>query len=295
MSIDEFKVDVKLLAQNDANLPVLEKVMANFYSDIGIPIVEISHPFLSRVRYNDNDGDKFNLYNCKRDISYNPNPKKIFLQRANLPGEQVLYASVPIENNTQIAWRTALMEVGLENVKDESRFCEYFTVTKWAITRPLHLVILPFSKLSNLKNSDMARAAETHRNLVLEYFQSNNLINPHSHLRALEFISDCFCERNDKEVYYRITSTYCSLVRKWVRHNNMPFDGFMYPSANTEADGVNVALNKELADDGTLLFDYVNITKMIRYPSDPKQLLICLGGSEAFPDKDGNFSINALF
>ena len=295
MGMDEFIADVKLLAQNDANLPVLEKVMAEFYSGIGIPIVDIAHPFLSRVRYNDYDGDKFNLYKCKQDISYNPNTKKIFLQRANFPGEQVLYASVPIENNTQIAWRTALMEVGFEYVKDESRSYEYFTITKWAITRPLHLVVLPFSKLSNLKNADMARAAETHRNLILEYFQSNNLINSHSHLQALEFISDCFCERNDKEVYYRITSTYCSLVRKWVKYNNMPFDGFMYPSANTEADGVNVALNKELADDGALLFDYVNITKMIRYPSNPKQLSICPGGGEAFPDKDGNFSINTLF
>lgn len=141
----------------------------------------------------------------------------------------------------------------------------------------------------------MARAAETHRNLILEYFRSNNLINPNGHLNALEFISECFCKRNEKEAYYRITSTYCSLIRKWIKYNNMPFDGFIYPSANTEADGVNVALKKELADDGTLLFDYVNITKMIRDPSNPKQLSISLGGGEAFPDKDGNFCINTLF
>lgn len=293
--MDEFIADVKLLAQNDANLPVLEKVMADFYSDIGIPIIDIAHPFLSRVRYNEYDDEKFSLYNCKRDISYNPYPKKIFRQRANFPGEQVLYASVPLENNTQIAWRTALMEVGLEYAEDESRRYEYFTITRWAITRPLHLVILPFSELSNLKNADMARAAEVHRNFIFEYFHSNNIINPYGHLKALEFISDCFCQRKDKQVYYRITSTYCSSIRKWVKYNNIPFDGFMYPSANTEADGVNVALNKELADDGTLVFDYVNITKMIRYPSDAKQLTICLGGNEAFPDKDGNFLINALF
>lgn len=293
--MDNFIADVKLLAQTDSNLKELENVMANYYSKIGIPIVDITHPFLSRVRYNDHDGDKFNLYKCKRDISYNPYPDKIFFQRANFPMEQVLYASVPIENNTQIAWRTALMEVGFEYVKDESRSYEYFTITKWAITRPLHLVILPFSELSNLKNPDMMRAAETHRNIILEYFRSKSLINPYSHLKALEFISDCFCERNNKEVYYRITATYCRLIRKWVNYNKISFDGFMYPSANTEADGVNVALTKELADDGTLLFDYVNITKMIRHPSNPKKLSICIGGGEAFPDKDGNFLINTLY
>lgn len=141
----------------------------------------------------------------------------------------------------------------------------------------------------------MAVAAEMHRNIILEYFHLNNLINSNSHLKALEFMSDCFCERNNKEVFYRITSTYCSLVREWIKYNNIPFDGFLYPSANTEADGVNVALNKDLADDGTLKFDYVNITKMIRDPSNPKQLSLCLGGSEVFPDVDGNFSITTLF
>ena len=69
----------------------------------------------------------------------------------------------------------------------------------------------------------------------------------------------------------------------------------MYPSANTEADGVNIALNKELADDSSLTFDYVVMNIMQRAPNNPKDISFIRGSEDVFPDENGNFSIQHIF
>lgn len=96
-------------------------------------------------------------------------------------------------------------------------------------------------------------------------------------------------------MFYRITATYCDVVTKFLEYNKMFFDGFVYPSANTEADGVNIVLRKELADDDTLTFDYVVMNIMQRAPNNPKEISFLRGSEDVYPDANGNFSIQHIY
>ncbi|SDX19630.1 hypothetical protein SAMN05444410_110116 [Hydrobacter penzbergensis] len=295
IDLDSFKMEVKLLAQREENMLALKKAISKFYCNIGVPMLESHHPFMIRARYNSINENGFGLFNKKSQVSYNPFPDLIKLQRANFNGEQVFYGSMPLEDNGNHAAITALMEVGFEYAKDKTRMREYFTVCRWQINKPLALMNLPFSRTAIQKNSQMEEAANEQRNLIVQHFEQEGLINPDSHVQALEFISDCFCERTDKEVYYRITATYCHFIRDWLKKNNVHFDGFLYPSANTEATGVNVALNKTLVDDNILQLDYVKLMCLIRNPSDPKAMNFAPASEDVFPDENGNFNIVSIY
>lgn len=72
-------------------------------------------------------------------------------------------------------------------------------------------------------------------------------------------------------------------------------DGLIYPSANTEAAGLNIALRKEAVDDGIVQLDCVIMVAMQRDPANPKNICFPLVSDEEPPDEKGNFNFKHVW
>ncbi|MEJ7682268.1 MAG: hypothetical protein WKG06_31345 [Segetibacter sp.] len=57
-------------------------------------------------------------------------------------------------------------------------------------------------------------------------------------------MSDVFCERENKQYWYRISSAFFNYIMKYGDEQNEKLDGMIYPSANSEAAGMNIVLKK---------------------------------------------------
>lgn len=152
-TFERFKTELFLLAAKKDKLVELKKCLREYYVHIGIPIVEVNHPFLARARYNENG----EIFRSKQQVSYNPFSDKIDLQRANYKGQQVFYGAIPSFKGGNFCSLTALLECGMQYVKDEKMSRETFTLTRWTINRPLRVVILPFSRKSIERNTLLTR------------------------------------------------------------------------------------------------------------------------------------------
>jgi hypothetical protein len=290
MSFEQNKSLILETARNTDNMEEIHIVMDSIYRNIGIPTVELNFPFCARARYNRNG----EVFSKKNQLSYNPKPSEISIQRANFAEQQLFYAAVPSKSDFATCTSTSLIEVAMEYVKNEAVQREYFTLSRWNFNRPLNIVILPFSKSSHLKNIDFSDAYNIQKSFIN---QSEHLddIRKNIHLDALEFISDIFCQKNEKRVCYKISATYYNLIEKYLDFNKIPFDGIAYPSANTEAAGMNIVLRKEIVDDGTLSFYYAVMNIMQRNPNNPKDITFKRGSDDAFPDEEGNFHFNYIY
>jgi hypothetical protein len=112
--------------------------------------------------------------------------------------------------------------------------------------------------------------------------------NSENTIQALTFMSDVFCEKENKNVYYRITSSFYNCILRIERYLEQYKDGLMYPSANTEKSGANLVLKRGLIDNGTLHCTHAVLYAIQRMPNNPKQLNIGPSSFEdVIPEADG--------
>ena len=67
-------------------------------------------------------------------------------------------------------------------------------------------------------------------------------------------------------------------------------DGFLYPSANTEAAGLNVVLSKKLIDEKVVFCDYIMMYSIQRDPNDLKSIAFLPSSNPAIPNSDGSIN-----
>jgi hypothetical protein len=75
----------------------------------------------------------------------------------------------------------------------------------------------------------------------------------------------------------------------------LSIDGLIYPAANSEAEGMNIVLRKELVDENLLWCDLVVMYSMQRNPSNRKQIVFSEASNSCIPDAAGNLKFNAIW
>lgn len=265
MTFDEFKDKIEFLAGLDEdNLRKIQGLITFFFKNKPIPFVECPNKFVVRASKN-KEGEIFsNVSRC----SYNPIPETISLQRCNYPNQQIFYCS--LYSNTKLASTTitCLVETGWEYMEDVNiRSCK-FTLSRWALKRPLKLYVLPFSKISIEKNNDIKNINENISTQINSRFE-----NTYEIFTSLKYISDVFCKRVDKNKYYKISFAFFNSLIFYQQYNKTSFDGLLYPSANTEGAGINLAIYKEIIDQKILECDLATIYMVNRNPDNSKHLI----------------------
>mgnify|MGYP001627498427 CR=1 FL=1 len=286
MKIEEFKKEVYTLAKNNANeLQVIEDFMLNFYKTKPLPVATLSPDFLIRCSKNES-GEVFrNVSRC----SYNPNPKKIFLQRCNYPEQQVFYASVPSESKYINNVGSAIMEVMAEQIKQNDNSRSYLTLSRWKLKRKINVYIFPFGINVEERNISLHFASQNFENIINSLFESQYDDAKVYFLDSLKFISECLSEMENKEMNYRITSAFFNSMMKLAVQRNIKLEGMVYPSANTLAAGTNVVLDKELIDDKMVFCDQIVMYAMRPNPADFKSINFVDVSDSVTPDQNGDF------
>jgi hypothetical protein len=290
MNLQEFKIQTKALFERGAEIHAYQQPIEDYFGDKPIPLVTVNYPFLARARIN-YEGE---VFNHKDQLSYNPKMEKIALQRANLPGQQVFYACPPSEGQTLQCHNIAILETTLDHLDNNNQLRTYLTVSRWIPKRPLNVAVLPFAMTSCERNRDCSKA--TH-----EYELILNQCRPHLREGAFEefkeglnYVSELFCQRTEREYCYRITANYFNYIMSVTQANGLPLDGLLYPSANSQATGLNLALNKLLIDNNSIEMDHVFMTVIQRHPTHIKEITFAPASNHGKLNVDGSFVINGI-
>jgi hypothetical protein len=253
-----------------------------------LPVTDFLYTFVVRCSPNNlYPGEVFkNISRC----SYNPNIDTIELGRCNYKKQPIFYAAATAETKNIKASSTALLETGFSYARNRSVVRFYFTLSKWKINRPLRLFVLPFSKRSALHNKNFRDM----RKIFTKILKNSAIHFNSDHLEIkefLEFISNVFCRMRKKNQYYKISSAFFNAIM----HYGENIDGLIYPSAMTKAEGMNIALRKELIDNKTIECELLMMQAMQRDPVNPKKIDFVFGSSIERPDKDGNISFKHIY
>lgn len=293
---------------------VSPKDIQNFFDKFLVlhpqPILNITSPFLVRCGINDNSPNAKSedvVFQNKSRCSYPPE-SRVKLQRCNYDNQSLFYAALPcIDPNAPRAELVAILETGFDIFRDKEINNYYFTVSKWNIKSALSLVVLPFSTIAFNKNSDYRSTNEQFKKHLKAITSTNE--DYEYWFSFLTFMSDVFCQIREKEKYYKISSAFFNSIIKLCNNGGKIFienegrqelnyyqiDGIMYPSANTEASGINICLKKEVIDNSKVEMELAVMYKMNRDKNSFKSLTLVPASSIAIPDELGNLCFKSIW
>ena len=283
MTFKEFKEQIETLAtKRENNLRSIQALISKYFRKTGSFQFDCQNRFVVRASRNGQAEIFPNIHRC----SYNPCFDKIPLQRCNYPKQPVFYCSMFSESNNASTSLTCIMETALEEIKNHKIEKSYYTLSRWDLTRPLKLWVLPFSKLSHKNNMGFKFMSDELKKALHTHPQGLEIIN------SFKYMSEVFCKRNNKKFYYKISSAFFNYLLYYEKISGDYCDGLAYPSANTERAGMNVVLKKELVDKKILFCTSGTMFSMTRKPESEKSISILPCSETSFPDAEGNFSFN---
>lgn len=285
MDFKLFKNEVLALAKNKS-IPVraIQSVLIRYFKDKRLPFLEELQTYVVRCGIN-GPGEVFaTVDRC----SYNPDRKKIELQRCNYPKQQVFYCSMWSDTNLAATSLTCIVETAWEHIKDIQSKRSYCTLSWWDCTRPLVVWALPFSQKSCLKNRSFFRMRAQFEKILKQE------PNGREHLQALAFITKAFSARPNKQFYYRISSAFYNTLLHLERTRKVKMDGLIYPSANTEGAGLNLVLKKELVDNKTINFKVATMYVILRDAKNAKSIKAMPASNIPEADSDGRIRFTSI-
>lgn len=209
---------------------------------------EIAYDRLVRARRNI-DGEVFSE---QSDISYNiKRQEQITLGRFNRPGEPIFYGAIPTGNNASHFVITSAIETCKELLNDMNNdpYLD-FTIGLWHFTKKIRLVIL------NIEDEHLSYNNESINTIIKHGIEGiKKVASPEAFdliLNVWKFFSQLSCAKPDESNYAMSTAFFCA-IRVHYENAGHPVFGILYPSAQTEKKGINIALTKEAVDSSLYL------------------------------------------
>ncbi|MEX6689311.1 hypothetical protein QTN47_17510 [Danxiaibacter flavus] len=275
---------------SDPDIPMsyIEWELERYLSWVAIPHVTLDKIPLLRAR--PNDGKK--KFHSLNDLSYPPDAQKIRFARANYEQEQVFYAALVSKRHLESrrldsGQTTAVMEVGADFATRIHEPSALFTVGSWYLSQPVNAYVLPFTSLSFAAYHDFNWLNLLFYNELEKICKGNYERFAYS-LSFLNFMSDVFCQQHAKYVHYRISAPFFKALMKL----KLPLaaSGLIYPSANTNAQGMNIVLPKELVDDGTIQKPYSVIMYIAERQKNKQMIELRPYSFQTRPKENGYFN-----
>ncbi len=227
--------------------------------------------------------------------SYNPNVSGVPLQRCNLKGQQVLYATVPCQTETfkEDAMLPSILETCFQKIKDDPTFDnKLIVVSEWVPQRALLAWSLPFHTTSINKNKIFKQLYdETVSNIEA---LSETPSDKEKFLQQLSYLSGLYCKQEAKENVYKFTAMFYNRVIQHVRdERGVNLDGLIYPAAYTDGEAMSIVLNKQVVDSKAIVCKYARLQLIRRHANDKKNIIIDIL-AEALPDEYGNLDFKRI-
>jgi len=286
LSFKEIKKRIDtILNSKELNFQYFENLIKECIFNLPIPTAVSTHEFLVRCRIN-NNGEVFNKIS---QISYNPNPGSIGIQRCNYPNQQVFYGSLFNNTSKSSTLLTAVLETTFEWIKKEDISQIYTTASRWEIKKPFNLITMAFSEQAINKSALMKNAYENYE-LILDKNKNITKRSLNECKEILFYLTSFFENADNKENSYKVSAAITNYLFKLDSNQS----GISYPSASTESAGMNVALRKELVDTSILECSYVQMYKLVKYPNAKIKINGFPCSTPATFVEDGSFILSGI-
>lgn len=276
LSIDDFDLEIEdLVYQIPTGALQLENNQLHFVIRTSLLNADETCTNVSRCSY---------VPDCLKD--------NIPLQRCNIEKQQVFYASIPGGMlNLRDGAQPSLMETTMQKIIDDPTFnLRDAAVSRWRIKVQPIFWYLPHYSHSILKNQNFKSLHEQFDTFLKNDCEPENYQN---FTEKLNYLSGLFCGNYNRERTYKVTAAYYNTVMRLFKPFNNGCDALIYPSANTEGEGMNIVLTKEYVDRKSIYCDLVVLYKIIRNPNNLKNIRF-IPYAQAKPDENGNLDFKPL-
>jgi hypothetical protein len=248
---------------------------------VPIPLIEIDFDFVIRCRPNyEENGVKFS--NASQ-LSYNPNRSQICKGRFNVEKEPVFYGTLPTKSVKGDCGLTAILEANKNILSDKNQpYGKYVTLSKWNIKSKFLAI-----NLSMLKNAEAQNFSinEPNKLMVEQVSRKFTKSSCESFLILSKYMAKKAATTNDG---YIVTNALKQAIKKFYNKN---VNAIIYPSFTSEFNGLNIAIDQILVNEGFIEFDGAFVYKISSHPYEFKrQLFPC--SNYARPDRYGNFRLD---
>lgn len=243
---------------------------------VPIPLIELDTTFILRARSGYKDGNK--PFSCIPDLSYNPFPKE---GRFNVEGEHAFYGTVPSISQKGAASLCSMLECDKDLVKDDANPDDkYISIGRWDLKRIFKVVNFTLCAEAHRNNLSIRRINDDFIRQLKRNFTRESIP---SFLYFTRFISEKAALKTEK---YSITNVFKAAIQRYYKGD---LNGILYASAMTENNGLNVVLDKELVDNGSIQMHGAVVYKIQSHPFKKERTLFPCS-NYAVPDAYGNFS-----
>lgn len=255
----------------------LKEICKVIFDNIPFMISLIDETVITRARRNIKP-----LLSRKEDLSYNNNVDIIQAGRFNLQNESVFYGCLPTyhANGEAINYgnQCPMFEVCKEiNTHEGLRFPVFFTLGFWKVSKHLSVLNLCFEDDHLSANAGIDLPIKSFSHSVRAYSSEKAFDFIQSVWKYFSYLSRKWDESYPQNYYYILTAFYHAFDEHCKAINGIECDGIIYPSAMTQAKGLNIVLRPPTIDkrlelthvqmytleSRTLPFDYQPITQLI--------------------------------
>jgi len=238
-----------------------------------VPIMKNAMPTFQIVRGRPHwQGDDLPSYRWQ--LSYNwVNRDKINFGRFNREAEPVFYASVPTESKEMDyvlssgleCCKELALEYGNPNVQD-------ITMSGWLINQSFPVVNLCFDDLHLGDNPELKASIYGFLRTIKEHFSDDAAAFIEQFYRYFSELSRS--KPSDFDAYKILVPFYNAIKNYWLNTMGETIYGLIYPSAASEAKGLNIVLEREavkcfLKLDKVIMYRYVFVKDENRYVAAP--------------------------
>lgn len=202
------------------------------------------------MRSRRNEGDE--IFSKTQHLSYNNNVSQVSGGRFNLSGQPMFYGSLPTFNKDgkyiNYGSQVALFEVCKELKTHQSlTFPSFFTVGCWDTSEELIILNLCHDREHLNQNCRLQESIEEFdSNLELTYSKAE--IDFFKEVWQYFSVMSRTWNELDNWHYNILTSLLLAIQLHYYRTNKIEIDGVIYPSAMTDAKGLNIALEPHVVD-----------------------------------------------
>jgi hypothetical protein len=235
------------LSKVDLSKVSYPKILHEILNIGGFPLtlIEIKKgEIISRARFNDND----DIFFSEEQISYRNDIMKITnFGRANIPYHSVFYGAIG-GSDPNLLYVTPIYELKLNNILPLDFKKGKITIGYWEVINSFEVWNIVFadelSEKNNRYREDVESYIETYSNKYPSKIEDIKYL--------LKFITKEFIKRTNNNNDYKISASYAKICM------DRGISGIIYPSFETEYNGVNIALSHKVIDKN-LKLKYVDI------------------------------------
>ncbi len=211
-------------------------------------ISTIERTYITRARRNTKA-----LFSQKKELSYNENLDKIRPGRFNLGKESVFYGCLPTYHETgeKINYRNQcpMFEVCKEIITHEGlMFPVFFTLGFWRVSKPLSVLNLCHDEEHLLANAMIKTPVKRFSDSIAESCSGEVFRFVQSVWQYFSKLSSQWDETDAPNYYYVLTAFYAAFQESHIENTGEACDGLIYPSAMTQAKGLNIVVKPAAVD-----------------------------------------------